>query len=63
MISKAKAAKLVKALVDIFLDMEAGTGSEVIYMSLCNYALKCVKMKSLVLIFVSFPALFVGGAM
>lgn len=29
MISKAKAAKLVKALVDLFLDMEAGTGSEV----------------------------------
>lgn len=29
MISKAKAAKLVKSLVDLFLDMEAGTGSEV----------------------------------
>lgn len=29
MISKAKAAKLVKALVDLFLDMEADTGSEV----------------------------------
>jgi len=30
MISKAKAAKLVKALVDLFLDMEAATGSEVL---------------------------------
>lgn len=29
MISKAKAAKLVKALVDLFLDMEADTGNEV----------------------------------
>ena len=29
MVSKAKAAKLVRALVDLFLDMEAGTGSEV----------------------------------
>lgn len=28
-ISKAKAAKLVRALVDMFLDMEAGTGKEV----------------------------------
>ncbi|XP_077556139.1 regulatory particle non-ATPase 6 isoform X4 [Haemaphysalis longicornis] len=28
MISKAKAAKLVRALVDMFLDMEAGTGLE-----------------------------------
>lgn len=29
MISKAKAAKLVRALVDLFLDMEASTGNEV----------------------------------
>lgn len=29
MISKAKAAKLVRGLVDLFLDMEAATGSEV----------------------------------
>ena len=28
-VSKAKAAKLVRALVDQFLDMEAGTGKEV----------------------------------
>ena len=34
MISKAKAAKLVKALVDLFLDMEAGTGSEV-HVAIC----------------------------
>lgn len=29
MVSKAKAAKLVRALVDLFLDLEAGTGNEV----------------------------------
>ncbi|XP_041366307.1 26S proteasome non-ATPase regulatory subunit 11-like [Gigantopelta aegis] len=29
LVSKAKAAKLVRALVDLFLDMEAGTGKEV----------------------------------
>lgn len=28
-VSKAKAAKLVRSLVDMFLDMEAGTGREV----------------------------------
>jgi len=33
MISKAKAAKLVRSLVDLFLDMEAATGTEV---SLCK---------------------------
>ncbi len=36
-VSKAKAAKLVRALVDLFLDMEAGTGNEV---SLC---LECIE--------------------
>ncbi|XP_067934361.1 26S proteasome non-ATPase regulatory subunit 11-like [Watersipora subatra] len=40
MISKAKAAKLVKALVDLFLDMEAGTGSEV---ELCNECIDWAK--------------------
>jgi len=39
-ISKAKAAKLVKALVDMFLDMEAGTGSEV---ELCNECIDWAK--------------------
>ena len=29
MVSKAKAAKLVRNLVDVFLDMEASTGMEV----------------------------------
>jgi len=29
MVSKAKAAKLVRNLVDMFLDLEAGTGEEV----------------------------------
>ena len=29
LISKAKASKLVRGLVDMFLDMEAGTGIEV----------------------------------
>ncbi|XP_025096617.1 26S proteasome non-ATPase regulatory subunit 11A-like [Pomacea canaliculata] len=29
MVSKAKAAKLVRSLVDMFLDMEAGTGKEI----------------------------------
>lgn len=29
LVSKAKAAKLVRTLVDLFLDMEAGTGEEV----------------------------------
>ena len=33
LVSKAKAAKLVRNLVDMFLDLEAGTGEEVI-----NYA-------------------------
>jgi len=29
LVSKAKAAKLVRNLVDLFLDLEAGTGKEV----------------------------------
>jgi 26S proteasome regulatory subunit N6 len=29
LVSRAKAAKLVRTLVDLFLDMEAGTGEEV----------------------------------
>jgi hypothetical protein len=32
MVSKAKAAKLVRALVDQFLDMEASTGKEVYFL-------------------------------
>jgi hypothetical protein len=34
MVSKAKAAKLVRNLVDMFLDLEAGTGEEVYYVLL-----------------------------
>jgi 26S proteasome regulatory subunit N6 len=30
LVSKAKAAKLVRKLIDMFLDLEAGTGEEVI---------------------------------
>ena len=33
LVSKAKAAKLVRTLVDLFLDMEAGTGDEVNHVS------------------------------
>jgi len=33
LVSKAKAAKLVRTLVDLFLDMEAGTGDEVNHFS------------------------------
>ncbi|XP_005092362.1 26S proteasome non-ATPase regulatory subunit 11 [Aplysia californica] len=40
MVSKAKAAKLVRALVDLFLDMEAGTGSEV---ELCKECIQWAK--------------------
>lgn len=40
LISKAKAAKLVRALVEMFLDMEAGTGFEV---ELCQVSLKNVE--------------------
>ncbi len=37
LVSKAKAAKLVRNLVDMFLDLEAGTGEEVaIYISFRN---------------------------
>ena len=34
-ISKAKAAKLVRGLVDLFLDMEASTGTEVQLCKVC----------------------------
>ncbi|BFZ01295.1 hypothetical protein BsWGS_04334 [Bradybaena similaris] len=40
MVSKAKAAKLVRALVDLFLDMEAGTGTEV---ELCKECIQWAK--------------------
>ncbi|XP_014778032.1 26S proteasome non-ATPase regulatory subunit 11 [Octopus bimaculoides] len=40
MVSKAKAAKLVRNLVDHFLDLEAGTGNEV---SLCNECIDWAK--------------------
>jgi 26S proteasome regulatory subunit N6 len=33
LISKAKAAKMVRELLDLFLDMEASTGTEVYYIS------------------------------
>ena len=39
-VSKAKAAKLVRALVDLFLDMEAGTGKEV---DLCKECIQWAK--------------------
>lgn len=37
LVSKAKAAKLVRSLVDLFLDMEAGTGQEASYSHLINF--------------------------
>ncbi|KAK3589617.1 hypothetical protein CHS0354_043077 [Potamilus streckersoni] len=40
LVSKAKAAKLVRALVDLFLDMEAGTGKEV---ELCQECIEWAK--------------------
>lgn len=41
MISKAKAAKLVRGLVDLFLDMEASTGTEVLLCKECiNWAVE-----------------------
>jgi hypothetical protein len=40
LVSKAKAAKLVRTLVDLFLDMEAGTGEEVSLFSLFLNILK-----------------------
>ena len=39
-VSKAKAAKLVRTLVDLFLDMEAGTGKEV---ELCKECIEWAK--------------------
>jgi hypothetical protein len=37
LVSKAKAAKLVRTLVDLFLDMEAGTGDEVNHFSFVRF--------------------------
>lgn len=42
LISKAKAAKLVRSLVDLFLDMEAGTGIEV---QLCKECIDWAKQE------------------
>lgn len=42
LISKAKAAKLVRSLVDLFLDMEAGTGIEV---QLCKDCIEWAKQE------------------
>jgi len=42
LVSKAKAAKLVRALVDLFLDMEAGTGFEV---DLCKECIDWAKQE------------------
>lgn len=42
LISKAKASKLVRALVDLFLDMEAGTGMEV---DLCMECIEWAKQE------------------
>jgi len=54
-VSKAKAAKLVRMLIDLFLDMEAGSGKEVridlslhyistgfMYVLLCNHPIGCI---------------------
>lgn len=43
LVSKAKAAKLVRTLVDLFLDMEAGTGEEV---SLCQENIEWAKSEN-----------------
>lgn len=43
MVSKAKAAKLVRNLVDMFLDMEAGTGEEI---RLCKENIEWAKNES-----------------
>ncbi len=42
LISKAKAAKLVRSLVDLFLDLEAGTGIEV---QLCKECIEWAKQE------------------
>lgn len=39
LISKAKAAKLVRSLVDFFLDLEAGIGIEVIFEKINSFSL------------------------
>ena len=43
LVSKAKAAKLVRTLVDLFLDMEAGTGEEV---TLCQENIQWAKSEN-----------------
>ncbi|CAF0758406.1 unnamed protein product, partial [Didymodactylos carnosus] len=43
LVSKAKAAKLVRTLVDLFLDMEAGTGQEV---TLCQENIEWAKSEN-----------------
>ncbi|CAF3351128.1 unnamed protein product [Rotaria sp. Silwood1] len=43
LVSKAKAAKLVRTLVDLFLDMEAGTGEEV---TLCQENIEWAKSEN-----------------
>jgi 26S proteasome regulatory subunit N6 len=43
LVSKAKAAKLVRSLVDLFLDMEAGTGKEV---ELCRECIEWAKSEN-----------------
>ena len=42
-VSKAKAAKLVRNLVDMFLDLEAGTGQEI---SLCTENIEWAKLEN-----------------
>lgn len=43
LISKAKAAKLVRSLIDLFLDLEAGTGTEV---QLCKECIEWAKQEN-----------------
>lgn len=49
MVSKAKAAKLVRNLVDVFLDMEASTGMEVHVGCLVNWSTS-LALKELILV-------------
>ncbi|UYV60487.1 PSMD11 [Cordylochernes scorpioides] len=56
-ISKAKAAKLVRALVDMFLDMEASTGLEA---ELCTECIEWAKMEKRTFLRQSLEARLVG---